>query len=268
MPNFQPVTKTRHGNQRWLRYSSYAFAQRDGILPLSLAELPKATMTLVIAFVEQKDGFNPVALMGLHPDKNMYLTPDGRWVHGYIPTTCRSYPFRFMNTPDGQQILCVDEDSGLMSDGPEGEAFFDEAGSPGTALHEILQLLSQNEQSMKITVAACAVLNKHHLIQPWPITIKLDAGEKQIQGLFCIDEAALNQLAAEDLFEVRNAGGLLIAYSQLLSMQHLGFLGQLAEAHAREASRQATEASAVEEKGELNLDFLKGNGPLNLSGFR
>ena len=48
MPNFQVVSRERHGHQGWLRYTSYAFAMKETVLPLTLAELPKAMMSLPI----------------------------------------------------------------------------------------------------------------------------------------------------------------------------------------------------------------------------
>ena len=267
MPNYQAISKTTHGAKRWLRTTSYAFALKEGILPLSLAELPKAIMTLPVAFVEQNERFVPVAVMSLQPDRNHFVTPDGRWLHGYIPASCRGYPFRFLNAPDGKQVLCIDQDSGLVSDGPEGEPFFDEAGEPTQAIREILNLLHQSEQSLKATLAACDLLKQHQLIKPWPIKLKTVTGDKDIAGLFQIDEAALNLLSAEALLEIRNSGGLLLAYCQLLSMQHLSFLGQLAEAHAKADKAAAEATNNIVQNGELNIEFLKKNETLSFAGF-
>lgn len=267
MPNYQAVSKATHGSKHWLRTTSYAFALKDAVLPLSLAELSRAMMTLPIAFIAQNDRFVPAAVMSVQPERNLYVAADGRWIHGYIPAACRGYPFRFLSTPEGQQVLCIDEDSGLINEGQEGEAFFDETGEPSLAIREILTFLNQSEQSLKVTAGACAVLHQHKLIKPWPITVKTDDSEKQLAGLFQIDEVALNQLSATELLEVRNAGGLLIAYCQLLSMQHLAILGQLAEAHAKAGQAAVQAAQSITEKGELNIDFLKNNDTMSFGGF-
>ncbi|MBP7780187.1 MAG: hypothetical protein KA045_01460, partial [Burkholderiaceae bacterium] len=74
-------------------------------------------------------------------------------------------------------------------------------------------------------------------------------------------------LSAEALLEVRNAGGLLIAYCQLLSMQHLSILGQLAEAHAKAEQAAAEAANNIAHNGELNMEFLNKNETLSFSGF-
>ena len=232
MPNYQVITRESHGAKRWLRYTGYAFAMREAVMPLALAELAKAALSLPIGFIAQGDGFVPVAVMSLQPEQNLFVAVDGRWIHGYIPAAARGYPFRLAKATDGRQVLCIDEDSGLVNDGPDGEAFFDDEGKPVQALREIMDFLEQTEQSRQVAARACAVLNKHHLIQHWPIIHQTASGERKIDGLFRIDEAALNQLDAEALLEVRNAGGLLIAYCQLLSMQHLPALGELTAARS------------------------------------
>jgi hypothetical protein len=267
MPNYQAISRERHAGQRWKRYTSYRFAAADSVVPLVAAELPKAVMSLPIAFIEQGEVYVPAAVLGLQPGNNVFVAPDGRWVGNYIPAAFRGYPFRLAKTEDGQQALCIDEDCDLLTDGPTGEAFFNDDGLPAQATLNILGFLTQIEQNRVVTATACAVLQKHTLIRPWPITLKTESGEKQISGLFQIDEAALNQLSAEALLEIRDAGALPIAYCQLLSMQHLPLLGQLTEAQAK-ASAQALSLQQLALNGELNLDFLNQGGTFNFSGFR
>ena len=60
------------------------------------------------------------------------------------------------------------------------------------------------------------------------IKLKSDQGEVPVEGLFRIDEQALNILDKDDFEEVRQAGALPLIYCQLLSMQHLLALAQFA----------------------------------------
>lgn len=255
MPNFQAISRDRHAKQRWQRPSSYAFAATDTVVLLTATELPKAVMSLPVGFIEQAGAVIPVAVLGVQPGKNLFVAPDGRWVGKYIPAAFRSYPFRLAQTEDRQQVLCIDEDSGLITDGPEGEGFFTEDGQPTQAVSDILNFLTQTEQSRLAIGAACAVLQKHNLIRPWPITLKTDSGEQRITGMFQIDEAALNQLPGETLLEIHKAGGLPLAYCQLLSMQHLPVLGELIGAYAKLAA-QAVAAQNIAQGGELDLEFM------------
>ena len=65
-----------------------------------------------------------------------------------------------------------------------------------------------------------------------------------------------------------DAGALVLAYCQLLSMQHLPLLGELAKAHAQAEYAAAEAARKIETNGELNLEFLNSSDSLNFGGFR
>lgn len=257
MSSIHPVSVSRHGNQCWQRYSSYAFAAQDAVCPLVAQELPKALMSLPIAFVPAAEGFVPVAVLGLRAGQNLFVAPDGRWLGAYVPAAYRGYPFVLANTEEGQQVLCIDEASGLL--GAEGEPFFAEAGSPSQSLADVLSFLTQVGSNRQVTQQACAVLQAHGLLQPWSIKVQGEQGEQDVTGLFRIDEAALNRLSAEALTAVRDAGALSLAYCQLLSMQHLTQLGQLAQAHAQVAQQKAAQAASPE----LDLEFLNQGGTIS-----
>jgi len=154
-------------------------------------------------------------------------------------------------TEQGEQVLCIHEASGLLSESA-GKPFFNEDGTPAKAVLEILAFFNQIDANRQLTRSICAVL-QHGLIQPWPITVQGEHGEQKVEGLFRIDEAALNALTAEALSEVRNAGGLTVAYCQLLSMQQLATLGTLAQAHAEAEKARLAQAS-------LSQSFMSEGG--------
>lgn len=269
MPDFHPVSKTTHASKRWLRATSYAFAREHGLLPLGLPELSRAVTAVPIAFVPQGEGYQPMALMGIRPDRNFYVLPNGQWLPGYIPAFARVYPFRLLKAADGRQIVCIDQDAGLISDGPEGEPFFDEAGEPSPAFREVLDALNLLEQGLQGAISACKLLQRHGLLKPWELRIQGAEGERVLGGLFQADEEALNRVSADVLLELRNGGALVLAYCQLISMQHVQVLGQLAVAHARaEQAGAAAAARTADPKGELNLEFLKASDSLNFGAFR
>jgi len=83
VPKYQAITKTDFANLRWKRYESYHFAALDALAPLVVQELPKACMTLPIAFIQQGEAFVPAAVQGLQPGQNLFVSPDGRWIGPY-----------------------------------------------------------------------------------------------------------------------------------------------------------------------------------------
>lgn len=273
MTPLQPITPQQHGAQRWKRYSRYTFAAQDAVAPIVAHEAGRAAMAMPLAFVPApvKEGeagaptYVLMAVLGLGKGQNLFVAPDGRWLGSYIPSAYRGYPFALANTPEGQQVLCLRRDSGLVND-TDGERFFDEDGQPSQAIKDVLGFLTQVGQNRQVTRRIVALLAGKGLIQPWTIKTRTDAGERAIEGLYRIDEARLNELGGEDLKALQEAGALPLAYAQLLSMQHLQTLGQLAQAQAGAKAQSPLPTTA--NKGELDLDFLNQNSTISFGNLQ
>ena len=245
MQDPQPITLERHGPLRWTRPVRYDFAARQALAPLVASELPQACMSLPIAFLQQADAWLVVAVLGVPPDTNLCVASDGRWTGRYIPALFRGHPFSLGVSAQGAPTLCVDHASGLVHEGPEGERFFTEDGQIAPLISQLIKFLSSVEKSRQATVRACAALHQLGLLMPWTVKVKTSAGEKTLGGLFRINEAALNQLSAESLHELMQAGGMAMAYCQLLSMQHF--------ANMIEGARQQQPKSTAAPQPDLGL---------------
>ena len=248
-----PISATQFANKKFLRTKNYVFAATDALAGLVSKEFPKAALSLPIAFVPAGEDFAPVAVLGLQPGKNLFVSLYGRWIGGYIPAVFRGFPFLLANAEDDRQVLCINDAHGSISE-TEGEDFFDQESQPTQAVKDILDFLNQVASNRLATLKVVKVMQKHQLIAPWPIKLKgADQQEQTLEGLFRVDESALNLLSADALDEVRRAGALPLIYCQLLSMQHLPILGKLAQAH-QEAEQMA--ALPKTEAGEIDLSFL------------
>lgn len=254
MSQLAAISRERHAEKRWRRHTSYAFAEHTALQPVVLAEVAKAAMSLPLCFARQGESYVPAAVLGLQPERNLFVARDGRWLSSYIPAALRGYPFSLVPRENDQMMLCFDEDSGLLSETDEGELFFNEQGEPAESLRQVLDFLQQIERNRLLTAKACALLDELELIQPWPISLQGAEGEaRRLEGLARIDEAALNRLDGATLQKLRDAGGLMMAYCQLLSMQHLSMLGKLAEAHARHDQATAEQARRLLDQPEEEL---------------
>jgi len=259
MPNYIAVSRETHANKRWQHAQSYAFAANEAVVPLGAQEFPKAMMSVPIAFFAQGNIFQPTAVLGFVQGQSLFVAPDGRWLGDYVPAIFRTYPFRLANTPEGEQVMCIDLDSGLQTEGPEGELFFNEDGTPAAEVSQALELLNQIETSRPVTAAGCAALQACKLIVPWEISVQSDTGEQKIEGLYKVDEAAMNALSEEDFLSLRKHGALAMAYCQLLSMQHLSVLGQLAQ--TGEAAKDA-----ASQHGDLAFAMSDQDGTISFDG--
>lgn len=239
MPQLTPITKQSYTEKSWTRFSSYHFAAKDNLVFLAGAEIGKACSALPMAFLKQQDGFCLVAVLSLTPGTNLFVAPDGRWLSKYIPSVFRGYPFQLAKAQGHDHlVLCVDEDSGLVSDDKAvGEPFFDETGEVAKPVKDIMNFLNQVEQNRVGTNLAVAALAEAGIFTEWTLKIKDGVQGKPVTGLYRIDETRLNALDDQSFLKIRKAGALPIAYAQLMSMGNIQNLAQLAK--AQEQMKQA-----------------------------
>jgi hypothetical protein len=239
MPSFIPINSDQHAASKWRRFANYSFAASEGAAPIVAAEVAKAVPVMPLVFIEQSGKFELSALMSVTPGQNMFVAPDGRWLGSFIPSSLRSYPFRLVTPPGSEQsILCIDEGCVISVDNPlPGEALFGADGKISPSIQQALDFLTSLERNRIVTALAVSSLAQAGVIKPWPITIKNDQGDRQVQGLNCIDEAALNALSNEDFIKLRATGALPIAYAQLLSMSQLAVFEHLARLQGQMAPK-------------------------------
>lgn len=238
-PEFVALSASRHGGKGWLKVADYLFAEHANLAPLVGEELPYALGTIPMGFRQRGEGgYELVAIMSLQPQRNLFVHPDGRWIGKYTPAALRGYPFQLRREAGGERhVLCFDEASGLLLDNPQddGEPFFDNAGEPGALVKRLLDFLSQWERQREATQRAVDRLAWLELIVPWEMKVKTGSagGDTQaVQGLYRIDEKALNALDTKGLAALQEAHALPIAYAQLFSQHHISVLGQLYHLHA------------------------------------
>ena len=109
----------------------------------------------------------------------------------------------------------------MVENTEDGNAFFDDQDQPTQAIKDILNFLIPSRGQPGSHPGAVNALADAGLITPWEINLKQGEKVVPVEGLFRVDEAALNKLDDEDFLAVRKAGGLALAYAQLLSMNQL-----------------------------------------------
>jgi hypothetical protein len=260
MSDLRAVTWTAHNNLRWMKPSSFAFAARDNLVMIGLHEVAKVMMQLPIGFIRHKTAFVPVALMGVLPGQNLVISPHGKWLADYIPALYRSYPFRMADNGDGKFALCIDHASDLVHDKIAGFRFFEDEKKPSQETSAIINLLIQLETDRAAQGKICALLDELGLFEAWPLKVQAAEGIQQIPNLYRINETRLNELPAEALFALRNAGGLALVYGHLFSMQQIQHLASVAQrkswASKAEQSSQAPQLNIGEEEGIVSFANL------------
>lgn len=224
---YVPISHELHKDKHWLRHTSMLFAKGDAVTPLFVDELPAALQSMPIAFIKQDERFAMVAVMGLVPGQNLFVSQRGEWLSDYVPAVYRCSPFKLMATTgsEKEQILCIDEN--LVTSGPEGERFFNDDSNPTEITMDFFQMVQKLSTHQLLTDNICIDLAKHNLIEPWEITFDTGNEIKSVNGLFKINETLFNSLPNEAFLELRNSRALTAAYAQLFSTKKLLSLASL-----------------------------------------
>ncbi len=247
MPRIKLITKTEYKEKCWKSPADFIHARKDALVRLVVSEVPKAAGSLPVAFAKKDNALMPVAVLGVPPGGNLLVSDDGKWRYGYIPALYRGYPFSIARDKEGKQALCIDEESGVISE-TEGEPFFDETGGVSKSVKEVMVFLQHIEQNRLFTEQICALLKKYGLIEPWTINLESPDGEKKIQGLFRIKEKKLNMLEDAEFLTLRKNGALPLIYCQLLSMRNMTTIIKLSGIRQSQA---VSNAGALPEIGNI-----------------
>ncbi|MED5500561.1 MAG: SapC family protein [Pseudomonadota bacterium] len=233
MSDYVAVSRKHHADNGWLPRERYSFTAGQPVASILIAEISRLLPYYLLGFVEQGDGFEAVALLGLSNEQNLYLHPDGRWLADYVPASLRGYPFDLKMAGGDKQVLCLER--GSMTDGGQGEPLFDEGGELAGRVRQTMNFLQQRDRQHQTTRQATRLLQEAGLIKPWALQIERGEGHApyKVEGLHYIDEKALNALPPDAFAALRKQGALALAFGQLFSTTQVDKLAERAEFQAR-----------------------------------
>lgn len=262
MSNFQPLPKSSDTIRGWRTDTQIASFAQEMVIPLYGEEIASAALEYPVAFTRQGGQYLPVAVVGLQSGKNLYVSPDSRWLARYQPVLVRAYPFRLGSMSDGKQALCVDMDA--VTDVAENEAttIYKPEGGLAERVDRVFQALHKLSATQTVTAQVIQSLEEAGVIKPWAIRLKLPGGlEQAIEGLWQIDEKLLMALEDATILKLARNGALALAHCQLLSMRNFDILPELHKIHGTPAAVPASKS----------LDGLFGinasGDSVNFSGF-
>lgn len=256
MPNWQAVSKEVHASAGWRFPTNYRHAQNMSVVPVFAAELGHLLQYYPLAFVKDANGqFQLCALLGLKPGENAFLNFDERWKVNYVPAALRSYPFNLLKNAEGKQVLAVDLDSDFFNIQAQADDkdVLNHDGAPHSSLAELLQFMLQRDAMQEKTDSAVQALAAQDVLTLWTVPVSNDSGEteqKELMGVYHVNESALQQLSEESLGKLAKAGALGIAYAQLFSQPRLRDLHTL--------QGQRDKFTQAREQEEIDLDKIFG----------
>jgi len=80
-PQLTAISAEKFSGKAWRRYNGYAFAARENLISLVIAELAKAVPAMPLGFVQIGGGFQLVAITAIEPGVNLFVAlMVGGWV--------------------------------------------------------------------------------------------------------------------------------------------------------------------------------------------
>jgi hypothetical protein len=196
---------------------------------LSAVELGKAALDYPVAFVREPGGeYQPVAVLGLRRNENLFVDEAGRWQPlNYQPAYVRRFPFCVVEVAaadgrDPQRLICVQEDQLAPSAAP----FFDAQGQATPAWKPVQDLVESLEGARQQTRAFARRLDAFGLLTPFDALLLPSRGgqQLQLQGLHRVDEEKLNALGPREQKMLMRKGELRAIYAHLLSLENFAKL--------------------------------------------
>ena len=225
MPNFVPVSLERHERKRLLRPLSYAFATPAILFDILLPEITRAAVEFPLVFLMRDDRPQLYAMMSMYSDRNLFLTPEGRWIAHYMPATLRAYPFGIAKPPGGPPVLGIDEACPQLNDSA-GDLLFED-GRPAPLIQTAVELMKRIETETAPMIEAARLLHERELLIPWLLEPAPGENRHPIEGLLRIDEAKFEGLDDESFLTLRKAGSLRLAHLHLASLHNVHRMHEL-----------------------------------------
>jgi len=187
------------------------------------AEFRQLQTCFPIVFQAVEDSFQPIVLLGLEPDQNLFLT-DAGWDAPVVPMAMQRDPFLIGRSDDGLQ-LHVDMDSPRIvrpEEGEVGTAIFMPHGGHSEYLDHVIGLMEHLHAHAQHLPTFIDALTQHQLLEPFVLDVELSDGQQgRLSGLYTIHEERLAALPGAALEVLQRDNHLLPIYMQIASMTHL-----------------------------------------------
>ena len=225
MARYEMLNNVQHRDLRVLTRRSAATGDAVPYVMTFPIEFRRAQAHFPIFF--QKDPntgkFFPIILLGFEKGENLFLGPDG-WETPYVPMGILRGPFLigYQEKPDHEEgkqaVITVNMDSPLITTSQEGARLFLEHGGTSDYLENITELLEDIQVGLEMNKEFIQALEDHDLIESVSLNITLDNGaERQLQGLYTINEERLNELDGDALAALHRDRHLQSIYMMLAS---------------------------------------------------
>lgn len=242
-----PLQNDRHAKLKVVESSDFRRYKNNHLVSVVIQDFFTLAVEFPLVFVKinKSEDFIPVAMMGLRDGMNLYCQTE-EWQASVAPMNFNNAPFaiaRLDETSD-QLVVLVDEESPLLSESA-GEPLFDEAGKRSEYFEKRIENLIKVAEQTRNTQEMCKRLTEKNLLTTQQIQLqhRPDGTRYNIDGVYIVDEVALNNLSDTDYLHLRSMGLLPVIYAHLASLQQLRRLSER-QYNADKAAAETEEKTA------------------------
>lgn len=220
----EPLSNEAHGKLGLRRIDRpFAFAAGAQAVPVTVTEFGLASLSYPVIFAGDRK--QPLAVMGVSGDANMFLLPTGYFEVGvYVPAYIRRYPFVLANDETRQQlVVCIDRGAPMLGDLPD-LPFFDPAGQPTDYTKNCIQFCNDYEAEIRRTESFVGLLTELDLFETRKTTYTPTlpdgaAGQPQeIAEYFAVSEERLKALPDDKIRALLDNGAMNQIFAHLNSL--------------------------------------------------
>lgn len=244
--NYIPLNKEKHKDLKVAVNGAFDFANKTHLSAASIREYAQLAAVMPLVFIKdpKSERFHTVAMLGMEQNQNLFLAT-GKWKASHVPMNIMRYPFDIR--PDADKLgVYIDEESDMVGV-EDGQLLFNEDGSPSAFLENRQKFLGELANSEMLTQRFVAKVIELALLDPIQIRLTYQDGQQRnVTGMFSINEKRLLELPEATVTELHKQGFLGALYAIMLS------LGQL---------NRLVELSNDTENPIANLHIAADNGP-------
>lgn len=159
---------------------------------------------------------------------SVFVGANGTWQAQCLPTRLAALPFDLIAAEDGRSYaLGIDEDTLLTPDTLDATPIFAKDASLAEQTQSHTEGLRRHASCLVETLAQCAALELAGLLVPMAQLRPRYPGEADDM---VIDQERLAALDATSLSKLHHSGALAMAYAQIISLHHVGFIARAEQA--------------------------------------
>lgn len=243
-----PLDRERHRNLKLRSDRGAAFAAGSHMVPVAAVEFHEAARDYPVVFAGSEDA-NPLAVLGLRADENLFVGADGWWAKGaYVPVFVRRYPFILSRTGEASTdfAVCIDESFDGFSE-TEGHPLFDDDGKESQLVNNAVSFLRDFLTETERTRRFVERLRALDLLIVQSMQFQDAVGRTfALRDFRMVDESKLKALDDGVIGELNRSGYLGCIYAHLISLGNLARLASLVPVEQGASQTQPSGEGAAE----------------------